>query len=104
MYYILLLWVFLNLFNCLAEYNIMVMELLGSSLEQLIQERKHFSLKTSLMVSYQMLKRIEYLHSKNFIHRDVKPDNFLIGRNSRSNLIYLIDFGLSKRFMHSLRI
>ena len=43
-----------------------------------------------------MLSRIEYMHSQNFIHRDMKPDNFLMG--TQKNQVYLIDFGLSKRF------
>ena len=45
-----------------------------------------------------MIKRIKYLHSKNYIHRDIKPENFLIGTKEKSNIIFLIDFGLSKRY------
>ena len=44
------------------------------------------------------ISRIEYIHSKNFIHRDVKPDNFLIGTNKKKTQVYAIDFGLAKRF------
>ena len=44
------------------------------------------------------ISRIEYIHSKNFIHRDVKPDNFLMGLGKKGNLVYVIDFGLAKKY------
>ena len=90
-----------NLYWCgtLGKYNILIIDYLGKSLETLFNDCYHkFSLKTTMMVMEQMLSRIEYIHSKNFIHRDIKPDNFLIGRNKKKNIIYIIDFGLSKRF------
>lgn len=82
-----------------GNYNVMVMDLLGPSLEDLFSfcSRK-LSLKTALMLADQMICRVEYVHSKNFIHRDIKPDNFLIGLSKRASLLHLIDFGLAKKY------
>ena len=75
------------------------MDLLGHSLEDLFNYcKRKFTLLTTLMVVDQMLCRIEFIHSRNFIHRDVKPDNFLMGRGSKKHQVYAIDFGLAKRY------
>ena len=81
------------------KYNYMVMDFLGPSLSDLFQfKEKSFSIETVLMLGIQMLTRIEFIHEKGFIHRDIKPENFVIGLNERSNIVHIIDFGLSKRY------
>merc|ERR1712110_1040689 len=59
---------------------------------------RKLSLKTVLMLADQMINRIEYVHAKNFIHRDIKPDNFLIGLGKKANQVHIIDFGLAKKY------
>lgn len=61
-------------------------------------------LKTTMQISLQMLSRIEFMHSRHFIHRDIKPTNFLLGTHDNANKIYLIDFGLSKRFRNQKQV
>lgn len=76
------------------------MDLMGPSLEDLFDKTlRKFSLKTVLMLIDQMISRIEYIHNRHFIHRDIKPDNFCVGLHKTSNKIFILDFGLAKRYI-----
>lgn len=101
-----------NLYGCLGIpnvyyfgqeglHNILVIDLLGPSLEDLFDWcGRRFSLKTVVMVSKQMISRVQTIHERSLIYRDIKPDNFLIGRlgTSTANLIYVVDFGMAKQY------
>lgn len=74
--------------------------MLGPSLEDLFAFCSgKFSLKTSLILGKQIISRLEYLHAKQFLHRDVKPENFCMGMGRKSHVVYIIDYGLSKRYI-----
>ena len=80
-----------------AQANVLVMELLGPNIWSLFNKQgSKFSLKTVLMLAEQFLDRVEYLHKKNYIHKDLKPENFLMGTGEKETMVYLADFGLSK--------
>jgi serine/threonine protein kinase len=86
-------------FGVAGEYNTLVMELLGQNLEDLFSFcTKNFTLKTILLIACEMLERIKHLHDCHHVHRDIKPENFLVGKGNTESTIYLIDFGLAKRY------
>ena len=86
----------------LSDSYYLILELLGLDLNQLFNFCKNkFSITTTCLIALQMLNRIENIHKHFFIHRDIKPENFLIGSKEKSNIIFLIDFGLSKKYKDS---
>jgi len=77
----------------------MVIPLLGQSIEKLFIEKQVFSLKLILQIGIQILYLLKTIHEKGLIHRDIKPDNFLLGIESEKNKLFLIDFGLCKTYI-----
>jgi serine/threonine protein kinase len=59
---------------------------------------KRLSLSTTINIAIQIITRLEQIHRKGFVHRDIKANNFMIGRNDKAKLVYIIDFGLAKRY------
>ena len=80
----------------------MIMDILGPSLEDLFKFcGKRLSLKTVLLLGEQMIKRVQFLHEMKFLHRDIKPDNFLMGGvPEERNRVFLIDLGLAKKYIY----
>lgn len=86
-------------FGSEGGYQCLVMELLGKSLEDMVQKcGGKFTSKSAVLVASQINMRVEYLHSKGIVHRDIKPENFMFGVRSKIHIVYMIDFGLSKRY------
>ena len=83
------------------NYNYLVLDNLGYSLDTLFNKSKFkFSLKTIIMLAIDLISLIETLHNNHILHRDLKPDNILIGTTGKEHLLYLVDFGLSKKYIN----
>lgn len=81
------------------ERKMIVMDLLGDSIETLITKHKKFGLKSIIYLAIHLLEILKYIHSCGYIHRDIKPDNFVLDYKNKKKL-YCIDFGLSKRYIN----
>jgi serine/threonine protein kinase len=100
------------------QHNALVMDRLGWSLEDLFNKCwRKFSLKTVLLLADQMvwsfilfstsasmvfmseqISQLEVVHARHIIHRDIKPDNFIMGYGETCNRVFVVDFGMSKYY------
>jgi serine/threonine protein kinase len=78
----------------------MVINLLGESLQSLKERKNTFSLKLVLQIGIQIINLLRKIHNKGLVHRDIKPDNFLLGLNNKNKEIHIIDFGFCKTFLN----
>ena len=80
------------------NFSYMVITLLRDNLSTMLKNcGGRFTLGTVANVGTQLLHRVEYLHSKGYIHRDLKPQQFLL--DQANSMIYLVDYGLAKKFL-----
>jgi casein kinase 1 len=79
----------------------MIINLLGESLETILEKKKAFSLKLVLQIGLQILELLEMIHSKGLVHRDIKPENFLLGLGEDKNQLYIIDFGFCRSYLQN---
>ena len=82
-----------------GDFNFLVMELMGQNLREYLElcDGK-FSLKTTLMLADQILSNLEYINYKGFLHRDIRPEKFIMGLGKKSKNVYMLDFGCAKRW------
>ena len=94
---------FIKSFGYSREYNVLIMELMGKSLEDIFESLpiKKMTVNCVGKLGLQMIEILEYIHNKHIIHRDIKPDNFVMGKKEKSKYLYLLDFGLAKKYRSS---
>ena len=92
---------FIKSYGYSGDFNVLVMQLLDKSLEDLINKYSTFSIKTTAMLGYQMVNILQYIHDRHIIHRDIKPDNFVMGTKEDNAKLYILDFGLAKKYRSS---
>ena len=92
---------FIKSYGYSGDFNVLVMQLLDKSLEDLINKYNTFSIKTTALLGYQMVNILQYIHDRHIIHRDIKPDNFVMGAQEDNAKLYILDFGLAKKYRSS---
>jgi serine/threonine protein kinase len=82
--------------NCHA----MVIDLFGDSLLDVFHKcQQQFSSKTMMMLAIQMIDRLQFVHSSGYLHRDIKPEHFMLKQDTDCKEVYILDFGLAKKYM-----
>jgi tau tubulin kinase len=92
----------------IRTFNYVVMTMVGKSLEDLVAERPahRFSMGTAISSGIQCLEALEDLHKCGYLHRDVKPANYTIGRAENGELrkVYILDFGMARKYVNDQNV
>ena len=93
----------IKLFGYSENYMVLIMELLGKSLDKILNElpNKSMSIRCCCNIAYQLISIFEIIHSNNIIHRDIKPSNIALGLGANYKYLYILDFGLSRKYRSS---
>ncbi|KAF9234296.1 kinase-like domain-containing protein [Melanogaster broomeanus] len=83
-------------------YDALVLDLLGPSLHDLLTQKKRFCLRTVVHLGDQLVSHLEYIHSQNYVHCDIKPQNVLTGLGDQVQNLFLVNFGVAKQYRNSL--
>ncbi|KAL5501438.1 hypothetical protein ACEPAH_8698 [Sanghuangporus vaninii] len=83
-----------------GDYDYLVIDLLGASLDSLYRRNgKKMDLRSTICIAMQVIQRLEFMHSRGILHRDIQLGNCVVGLGTDKGTIYMIDFGFSKRYI-----
>lgn len=83
------------------HFKYVVMQLVGPDLSMLLEfaPNKQFTPSTIYKIALQTLERLSVLHDSGWLNRDVKAQNFAVGLGEESSIVYMLDFGLTRRYL-----